>query len=492
MVPIIRSTITPQIRAVFLLTVCVFGYAAFGQGEGADVQAEIAAAAQLYRDQKPEAAIAAFEQLVARVPENAVVRSWLGFLYLQADQPAKAVPHLEKAVSLRSNDVESLNNLGNAYLAVNEPDKAMATYRKVVAIAPTRYEPWYNIGNILLKRKAYREAIEAYRSAIERNQSDAFVYNNLGACYEGFGQWEDAAASYVKASQLRPDVMVFQRNAGMALSRLHRTQQAVPYLERAWASNRSDGPLALALASAYAATNELGKALGILEAVQDSMQGSASFWFNLGVLRSRAQDLKGAEEAYRKCLDIEPTSRDALNNYGLLLFGRGAYAEASNQFQKLLALEPGNIEAKLSLAASQFRSGDVPAAIELWKQVVRARPDDQAVRLDLASALWQSGDKAGARYHYAVVLKANPKSAPALNGIGLWHLDRDELKDAEARFRAAIAADPRYVSTYNNLAVTLERLNRRKEAIRVLERALQIDPKFQEAKDNLTRMKAAG
>lgn len=448
-------------------------------------------AASTYRAGKLDEAIAAFEALQAKAPDNPDVLAWLGFLYLRKDQPAKAVPVLEKAAELRPKDLEVLNNLGNAYVATEQNDKALEMYQQVAELNPKMFEPWYNIGNIQLVKQDYAKAVDAYKKAAALKPDDAFVQNNLGAAHEGLKQSEAAAACYMKAATLRPDNRIFARNAGFAYLRLRQDAKALPYLEKA-SADKNDAQVILALAEAYGRLDRKADALKLLESAQTNLAANATYWFNLGVLRNQAGDTAGAEVAYKNALQIDENDPDSLNNLGLLLFRKRQFEEAAELFGKLAGLTPSSMAAKINQASSLAMAGRLTRATEIWKEIVKAEPSRLDVRLDLAAALWKLGDKEGAKYHYSQVLLQDKVNPRALNGMGLWNLDEANLPQAESFFRQAIAAKKDYVPAYVNLAVTLEKLNRKADAIKVLEQALTIDPKSDDVRKNLARMKGTG
>jgi Flp pilus assembly protein TadD len=249
--------------------------------------------------------------------------------------------------------------------------------------------------------------------------------------------------------------------------------------------------VAIALADCYSKANRPADARRLYEQLKDSPNAKSIVWFNLGVLRAQAGDTAGAEEAYRKTLELSPNDLDAMNNLGLILFKKGEYADAETLFDKLSGLNPISTEAKSNLAAAAAKAGDMKKAIAVWKQLAHAEPWRVDVRLNLANALWQTGDAEAARAGYLQVLSIDKHNAEGFNGVGLYDLKMGKLAPAENAFRSAILANANYVPAYNNLAVVLEKRNKRADAIRILERASEIAPDNAEVRKNLERMKAA-
>lgn len=493
--PIRRSNRPFLASALSLMAASLLAVTAIAQQTPMDdraVQLKVVAAIDLYKNGKTEEAVRELEALNAANPNRVDVQSWLGFLYLRTNEPMKAVPLLEAAAIAKSGDIEIANNLGNAYLATDQLDKALVQYRMVATANQAMFEPVYNIGSIYLRQKEYTQAVDSLIKAATMKPDDPFIMNNLGIAYEGARMNERAAAAYAKASDMRPDNETFAKNAGFAYVRNREPQIAVTYLERARTLDMGDQETSVALAEVYTRLNRKADARKVYDGLQSSMAENATFWFNMGVVLAESSDLRGAREAYKKSLALNPSDLDTLNNLGIIEFKLGNYSEARSLFDRLAGLNPGSQAAQINLAAAAARSGDLDASIDIWKQVVRANPGRTDIRMQLANALWQQGDYAGAKQHFSQVLASDRANAEALNGVGLFHLRADKLGDAEAAFRASIASKPKMVSAYNNLAITLERRNMRKDAIQVLERAKKIDPDHKEINENLRRMKAAG
>jgi len=450
----------------------------------------VADAVALYKAGKLPEAIKAFEAIHADVPKSYDGLSWLGFLYVRAKRPGEAIPLLEQALLAHPGDVDVLTNLGDAYLANREYDKAVDRYQTVVKQSPKMFEPHYNLGTIYLQRKQFPKAVAEFQIASRLKPDDPFVQNNLGVAFEAQNNLPRAAAAFRKASEMRPDNLTFARNAGLLYSRMH-LPEALPFLEKALGDG-TDPAVALALGEAYSRAGRSADALKYYEGLRTVEAKNETFWFNLAVLRAEAKDLTGAEQAYRRVLELNPTDLDALNNLGLLFYKEQKFAEATTLFDKLSGLEPGSISAKMNLAAAAVSASQLPKAIEAWKDIVRIEPTRSDVRLDLANALWHAGDIDGARFHYMQILQRDKDNAEALNGLGLCYLRTDKLPQAEAAFRSATKAKSTYAAAYNNLAITLEREKQPAKAIEALTEALQNSPDNEEIKKNLARLRTGG
>jgi tetratricopeptide (TPR) repeat protein len=95
-------------------------------------------AARLAAEQgRLDEARAAYEQAIAVSPESAFLFRELAVVEDRAGRPAKALEHLQKAVSLDPGDQKAQALLGDVLLAQNDPEGAARAYAAAQAIDPT-------------------------------------------------------------------------------------------------------------------------------------------------------------------------------------------------------------------------------------------------------------------------------------------------------------------------------------------------------------------
>lgn len=83
-------------------------------------------------------AIENFENMLAAGKDNALLRFSLGNAYLGAGEPAKAVPHLQKAVEHDPRYSAAWKLLGRALNESGEAQSALEAYRQGIEIAQAK------------------------------------------------------------------------------------------------------------------------------------------------------------------------------------------------------------------------------------------------------------------------------------------------------------------------------------------------------------------
>ncbi len=441
-------------------------------------------------------ALETYRRLLTMSPDNeskSLALSWLGYAAIQNGDYSTAISHLEAAMAIRGDDLEVMNNLANAYCNAKpaQEDKALSIYQKMVSADSSLYEPWYNMGVIYLKRKDANNAVMANEKALGIRPDEPFALNNLGRGYEMQGRFAMAGDCYARASKAEKANMVFAHNAGSAYAMAKSDELAIQYIEKSISLGDKDNNIVLVLAELYARQGKFEKAMSLYEMAGKSVNDRADMWFNMGVLKQKGGDMAGAEECYRKALDLKPDDLDANQNLAFIFLETKRYSDAIPYFEKVSGANPSSVDAKINLSALYFQTGRSQDAEKLWREILKIDSKRTDIRLNLANVLWNRGDHDAAAEHYILAAKQQPNNAQALNGLGLVQLKNGKNADAENSFRSAVKFDAKYMPSYNNLAVSLERQNKRKDAIVVLTKALELDPNFADARKNLERLKSA-
>ncbi len=91
-------------------------------------------------------------------------------------------------------------------------DEAIACYRRALELKPDHIEALNNLGNALKAGGKLGEAIACYRRALELKPDFADAHNNLGNALRDGGDLDEALACYRRALELKPDYAAAHSN----------------------------------------------------------------------------------------------------------------------------------------------------------------------------------------------------------------------------------------------------------------------------------------
>ena len=103
------------------------------------------------------------------------------------------------------------NKIGIAYHQLQQLEFARKSYERALKIKPDYSEAVNNLGTVYYAKKSYRRAISYYLKALRLNPDSASIYSNLGTAYFARKKYEQATTAYSKALSLDPNV--FERRS---------------------------------------------------------------------------------------------------------------------------------------------------------------------------------------------------------------------------------------------------------------------------------------
>jgi spermidine synthase len=102
--------------------------------------------------------------------------------------------------------------------------------------------------------------------------------------------------------------------------------------------------------------------------------------FYRAALHKAAGHASAALEDYRRCVQLDPTDVQSLNEIGILLARSGQATEAVNSFQRVLEMEPDQAEAHANLAVAYYHLGNRLGAEMHFREALRIDPTLQEAR----------------------------------------------------------------------------------------------------------------
>lgn len=160
----------------------------------------------------------------------------------------------------------------------------------------------------------------------------------------------------------------------------------------------------------------------------------------------------------------------------LTFHNRGQLAEAAGLYRKILDSDPNSADALHLLGVIELQNRDAEKGLTLMERAMALRPADPDILSNRGLALFDLQRLAEALESYDRALTIRPRDPKSLNNRGnaLRGLGRPE--EAIASYDSALAMAPDYTDAFANKANTLQDLNRFLEALACYDRALAIDP----------------
>lgn len=213
---------------------------------------------------------------------------------------------------------------------------------------------------------------------------------------------------------------------------------------------------------------------------------NARAWVNSGVSLERQGNMKGAQQAYLKALEITPQHASALQHLGrhqalagnhtaalryydqavasdpshpeahyhrgLSLIPLGRLDEAEKEFTTAGELDPNLAESYNMLGTLMLKRGRAAEAVPVLQRALAIRPNLTAAQFALGTAYGVQEKSLEAIAAFEATLKLDPKHAGAMNNLGLMAFTRGDREAAKQWFRKALEVDAANPEARRNLA----------------------------------------
>lgn len=342
---------------------------------------------------------AAFARALERATDRASAHASLGEIFLDHEQPDRALEHFEQAVRLAPDSLSYARGLAEALERTRRFADAEAQWKKVMELAGS---------DRLARREARRRIVLLWA-----NSGD--LRGKLRELERAFGM-PPSDGSAAPAPKVAPDL-----EAGRML--------AEGYRALATAGRRARADATLTRATEQVLMRLLALAPGDLDAM-----------IALERLRASRGDLRGASEVLEKLIAADPASAPAylaqLAQYAQLDYRD---AEALAYAERLAALAPNDPAAHTRLAELYRARQDIPRAAHSLERALELDPNAHASALELAELWLATGQNQRADGLLRRVLAGSPDDElvrRAARALLQLHLGAGTLSSLESDFLA--------------------------------------------------------
>jgi tetratricopeptide (TPR) repeat protein len=220
----------------------------------------------------------------------------------------------------------------------------------------TASEAWFQRGRAKAVLGFLPDAITSFRNAVALNDMTVRYRIHLGAALGSDGQFEPAVrelSTAVALSKDPPDQAWALGELGYLYLNRGDYLQAKSYFARSIDKSTQDLSYSVGFAIAHLKSGEYAASQQLLERVLTREPARALAWLQLGFVRQKQGDGEGALQAFRRAVQLEPSSVE----YGLILvqslIDLGARGEARSELDRILKLAPAEPRAQSMLKMLQ-------------------------------------------------------------------------------------------------------------------------------------------
>lgn len=270
--------------------------------------------------------------------------------------------------------------LGENYFDAGDTNNAKLEYKKASQIGKDIDAVQSAIASIFTKKGLIEEAFEGSKLAVERNQWDPDLHNNLATAYLGKGMLDEAIKEYKKALELNPKLSEVYNNLGITYLQKGDYENAKLSLSKACMLSPADAQVYNNLGMTYAKLNNLPLAVSAYKKALSIKPNYVDAHFNLGniYLRSGENDL--ALQEYKYAISLAPTKAEIYNNTGVAYGNKKDFDNAIEFYKKAIDVNPKYAEAYNNLAGAYYNKGDFKKAKLFWENTLKLDSTHKAAK----------------------------------------------------------------------------------------------------------------
>ena len=202
----------------------------------------------------------------------------LGLFYDRQNKYPESIAALKKAIELTPDNAQAYLNLGAVYVDTGDtklvPDAEQAL-KKSIELTPS-YPAYANLGQLYYTQKRYAESANMTEKALQLNDQNYLVWNNLANAYVQLKQNDKASAAgerviqlAEKSAQVNPQDALAQATLAFAYARQGSRAKALARTQTALALSPDDPAVLIDVGDAYEILGERPLALKyILKAIE--------------------------------------------------------------------------------------------------------------------------------------------------------------------------------------------------------------------------------
>jgi tetratricopeptide (TPR) repeat protein len=432
--------------------------------------------------------------MAAATYKSAKARQADGLPALDGAGAADAIRLLTDLLKSHPDITAAYFTLGNIYANERRDREAADEYQEVTRRSPTDTVALAAQVKALIDASAYTEALAPARDYVHRKPNDPSGHVMLGTVYQQLGDYAMAEPELKLGAAMAPSDFEAQYQLGLVFARMGKFDKALPLLRKAVAlrpgdraaqyqlvavlnslgqkqeatqivgqlrKEQGEESLNSQLASEGTKANDLLQSGKPTEAAQiyrhmlEENPDSAQTAYNLALALEATNDLKGAEDALRNAINIDPKLAKVQTELGRLELVKDDLQSAQKWLESALELEPGLVEARGELAMLYAKKGDLGSAERLLRQAIEDDPKYVKGHLDLGLILAQQNRKADAEEELDKSVALSLDDPATISAAGKGKMQMGKSSEGIALLRKVVDLAPDLAAAHLDLALAL-------------------------------------
>ena len=349
------------------------------------------------------------EAAIKSRPDFILARDMLGRIYLNKGDYGKALKEADETIALNKTDLPARLTRSSALMGIGDSQKARQELDTVLAIAPNNPDARYQAGYLAWSEKDYKRAQQVFDDLYKANPKDSRGLIGLIETMASQNHMAEAIKLLQDATARQPE----RRDFRLALANLYvrdqRFDDAVKLLQELLKTDPKSADLLLRLAETERRKGDVNAAIDTFRLASQAAPADPRPLLQLGLLMDGTGRRDQAKPIYEQILKIQPDHPIALNNLAFIKAEEGQdLDEALTMAQRARQGLPNSPDVMDTLGWIYLKKNLSDDAIRTFKELVVAAPNSASYHYHYGMALLQKGDKPSAKRELETAIRFNP------------------------------------------------------------------------------------
>ncbi len=305
----------------------------------------------------------------------------LGLVHEASNQPAEALPLLQKGAELGAQSFLCNFNLGRFLASVGKGDEALPFLQKAAGLEPNTPDVHTVLGFAYRQGRQYEKAIKAFEKAKDLAPKSVEAYATLADVLYEVKEFKVARQIVEQGLKACGDNPILLEKGLACCLMLDDVETAIYYVERELKVAPDHEQGWLNLAQLYLLNKDVTRSELTAKKLLEKNPKQWEAWLHLADLNDGLSKDDEAEKAYRKAVELSPKGEwKAAGNFGAFLVQTSdpkKHAEGKKILEQAASAAPkGELRPVYNLALAHVRLKEDKKALELVASLKQQLPED--------------------------------------------------------------------------------------------------------------------
>jgi len=427
----------------------------------------------------------AIDEVLKREPKNESALLEKGRFLMADRKSSEALALATAAVAGNPVSVGGHYLKGRALIGVGNTDAALKEFQEVLRLSPSATVALVKLGDLMLARGDATGAIEFLNQAIKNQPQSGIAHYLLAKSFLRLGNLTRAQPELMGLVKGSPNSAEVHALLGDFYWAKHDLAHARESYDRALKAQGGSVDAVAGLVRIELAENKRAAARAVIESQLAKTPDDEQLLLVAGSTFLAVGEPQRAESAFRRLLQVNPSSIEAYNRLGAFYLSEHRLDEARKEYENLAGREPKAAIAATTMVGMILTLQSQPdEARQRYEHVLSLDPLMPVAANNLAWDYAENGRNLDMALQLAQTAKAGlPDSADVSDTLGWIYYKKGLASLAIISLQEAVKQAPSNSSILYRLGLAYVKNGDQKEARRSFERALKMNPKFRESDD---------